>query len=257
MYFSSLLSLIYLATTQASPIASKQYERAAKPAAFFLAGDSTTAIKGGWGNGFLTLLTNGAIGTNFGHSGATTKSFVAGGDWAKVISAVKANSEKYTTYVTIQFGHNDQKEAANISLPQFTTNLKRMTLDVLSAGGHPILTTSLTRRTFSGGKVIENLSEQVAATLQVAKDQKVQSIDLNKASTAYINAVGQANADKYNLESGDRTHVNPEGELLFGNMVAWLIESSTDEGLGAQTESFLAPKTEVVEAIEAGKFILP
>jgi hypothetical protein len=35
----------------------------------------------GWGNGFLGTLVNGAWGINLGHNGATTVSFVAGGDW--------------------------------------------------------------------------------------------------------------------------------------------------------------------------------
>ena len=56
----------------------------------------------GWGTGFLKTLTNGANGTNFGHDGATTVSFVAGGDWAKVIDAVKKAVTAYTPYVTIQ-----------------------------------------------------------------------------------------------------------------------------------------------------------
>jgi lysophospholipase L1-like esterase len=85
-------------------------EHHVKPAAFFLAGDSTTAVQllsndskgGGWGTGFIKTLTNGAIGKNFGHNGATTASFVAGGDWAHVINAVKAAKDNYTSYVTIQ-----------------------------------------------------------------------------------------------------------------------------------------------------------
>jgi lysophospholipase L1-like esterase len=82
--------------------------RQAKPAAFFLAGDSTTAVNGGWGDGFLATLRNSAIGQNRGHSGATTASFVAGGDWGKVLNLVKSNKANYDCYVTIQFGHNDQ-----------------------------------------------------------------------------------------------------------------------------------------------------
>jgi len=35
----------------------------------------------GWGNGFLGTLRNGATGINYGHNGATTKSFVDRGDW--------------------------------------------------------------------------------------------------------------------------------------------------------------------------------
>lgn len=81
--------------------------RADKPAAFYLAGDSTTAVQstngGGWGNGFLnTTLKNGAIGKNYGHNGATTVSFREGGDWATVLGAVEDAKADYTPYVTIQ-----------------------------------------------------------------------------------------------------------------------------------------------------------
>lgn len=130
---------------------------------------------------------------------------------------------------------------------------------VRSAGGSPILVTSLTRRTFNTttGKVIENLAPQVIAALEVAKENKAQFIDLNKASTAYINAIGQSNADLYNLASGDRTHLNPSGEKLFGNLVAKLIGRSPDLDLGTQTKGYLAPNATIVAAIDAGKFILP
>src|SRR5262245_34759754 len=64
-----------------------------KPPAFFLAGDSTTAVQasggGGWGNGFLGFLKSPAWGVNKGHNGATTVSFVKGGDWAQVLGLVK------------------------------------------------------------------------------------------------------------------------------------------------------------------------
>jgi hypothetical protein len=79
-----------------------------KPAAFFLAGDSTTAIinvnktGGGWGDGFLATLKNKAIGFNYGHNGATTASFRSGGDWSRVLAGVAGNKTKYTPFVTIQ-----------------------------------------------------------------------------------------------------------------------------------------------------------
>ena len=105
------MKLLLLATSLASAllaVAATPVSRQAKPAAFFLAGDSTTAVNGGWGDGFLATLRNSAIGQNRGHSGATTASFVAGGDWGKVLNLVKSNKAKYDCYVTIQFGHNDQ-----------------------------------------------------------------------------------------------------------------------------------------------------
>lgn len=77
-----------------------------KPPAFFLAGDSTTAIQssngGGWGNGFISFLRSPAWGVNYGHNGATTVSFVAGGNWDTVLGRVREAKGGFEPYVTIQ-----------------------------------------------------------------------------------------------------------------------------------------------------------
>jgi lysophospholipase L1-like esterase len=39
---------------------------------------------------------------------------------------------------SFQFGHNDQKVAANISLAQYQANLQTMTEQVKAAGGTPV-----------------------------------------------------------------------------------------------------------------------
>jgi lysophospholipase L1-like esterase len=158
-----------------------------------------------------------------------------------------------------QFGHNDQKAAANISIAQFKTNLAKMVEDVRGSGGSPILVTSLTRRTFNSTtkRVIENLKEHATAALEVAKANDVKLIDLNQASTQYINSIGQVDADKYNLSPSDRTHLNVPGELLFGNMVADLISTSKIWKLGEQTRDYLAPSANIIAAIKSGVFILP
>lgn len=51
----------------------------------------------------------------------------------------------------------------------------------------------------------------------------VKYLDLNEASTDYVNAIGQDNADYYNLSDGDRTHLNTAGEKVFGRMVVDLL----------------------------------
>ncbi|KAL2157893.1 hypothetical protein VTH06DRAFT_4947 [Thermothelomyces fergusii] len=199
--------------------------RQAKPAAFFLAGDSTTATDGGWGDGFVALLRNGAVGQNRGHSGATTASFVAGGDWAAVLDLVGRHTAAYDCYVTIQFGHNDQKPAAGISMPQFQANLEAMARDVQRAGGTPVLLTSLTRRTFAADGVLEDSLADVseAARRAAAAVPGAALLDLNAASRAYVQAIGPAAADGYNLAPGDRTHLNPRGEAVFARVVADLL----------------------------------
>ena len=114
----------------------------ANPPAFFLAGDSTTAVQssggGGWGNGFLSFLESPAWGENLGHNGATTVSFVEGGDWDTVLGLVADNRDEFDTYVTIQFGHNDQKPEKGISLEQFQTNLENLASEVKEAGATPV-----------------------------------------------------------------------------------------------------------------------
>tara|TARA_R110002003_G_scaffold251_4_gene17794 strand:- start:2650 stop:2970 length:321 start_codon:yes stop_codon:yes gene_type:complete len=78
-------------------------ERAAKPVYWLLAGDSTTAPAGGWGDAFLsTTVAAGSSDYNWAKSGATTKSFRDGGYWTSVINDVKKYKSSYSVYVTIQ-----------------------------------------------------------------------------------------------------------------------------------------------------------
>ncbi|TVY75737.1 Rhamnogalacturonan acetylesterase RhgT [Lachnellula suecica] len=254
MHFSFPVALLS-GLALASPLNLRQ----AKPPAFFLAGDSTTAAPsgsgGGWGNGFLRTLVKGANGTNFGHNGATTVSFVAGGDWANVLSAVKSNKSTFDPYVTIQFGHNDQKAAANISIADFEANLSKMVSDVRAAGGTPILVTSLSRRNFnSSGEVIEDLAPQVAATISVGGQTSTTVVHLNEESTKYLDAIGQADAAQYNRIADDFTHLNSAGETLFGQMVGWLV---TQSNLATKVQDFIKLNGTIVKDIEAGVFILP
>lgn len=142
MLSTSAVSLALLPSVFALPGGHSKHHDP-KPAAFFLAGDSTTAVQstggGGWGNGFLNwTLKAPAFGVNFGHNGATTVSFRAGGDWARVLGNVSQYKDSNEVFVTIQFGHNDQKPAANISLAEYAANLAQMASDVKAAGGTPV-----------------------------------------------------------------------------------------------------------------------
>lgn len=89
-----------------------------QPPVFFLAGDSTTAIQssdgGGWGIGFLSTLENPAWGFDYGQNGATTVSFVDGGNWSDVISSVQNSSEDYSIFVTIQVGTLERLSRATV-----------------------------------------------------------------------------------------------------------------------------------------------
>ncbi|RYO95256.1 hypothetical protein DL766_002070 [Monosporascus sp. MC13-8B] len=220
LLFSSLALLGLAAAAPSSPDAS-----AAKPPAFLLAGDSTTAVNGGWGDGLLAPLIKPAIGLNVGKSGATTRSFVAGGYWKNVTDHVKKYAGNYDVYVTISFGHNDQKENSGVSFDQYQTNLINMVNEIKNLGGKPLLVSSLTRRVFRGNTVVDSLHDQRLAAIKAAQQTKSTVIDLNAASITYVNAIGKAAAHEYNwgADKKDTTHLNGRGTVVFGRMVADLI----------------------------------
>lgn len=255
---TALVTISSLVSAASVPI--RQGSRAKKPAAFYLAGDSTTAAQsnggGGWGVGFLKTLTNGAIGTDLGYNGDTTVSYVGGGDWANVIDAVTRAKADYTPYVTIQFGHNDQKPSANISLAEYTANLKQLATEAVAAGGVPILVTPISRRSFnSSGVVIQDLSQQRTATIAAANSINVSYIDLNLASTKYLNSIGAADSATYNRIPTDYTHLNPTGSIVFGDLVSWLLTTTTVHG--KDIADYTRPNSTVVSDIVSGTYVFP
>ncbi|KAF5562846.1 acetylesterase [Fusarium napiforme] len=232
------LALTFIGSVQSSPVA-----QAAKPPQFFLIGDSTVAVDGGWGNGFLSYLNAPAKGDNRGVSGSTTVSWKSNGRWDALIKDIGAAKADFEPVVTIQFGHNDQKV---MQLDEFHANLVDIGNQIKAAGGTPasllanlqispvlrscqIFITSLTRRTFQNGEVVQNLKEWAAETIAAAGDVGAQYLELNKASTDYVNAIGNENAQRYNWGEGDRTHLNPAGEIVFGRMVVDLLLEARED----------------------------
>lgn len=172
----------------------------------------------------------------------------------------------------MKFGHNDQKPTANISLAQYSANLKELGLEVVAAGGIPvgatffnsntfannfkIFVTPLSRRKFnSSGLVTEDLSQQREATIEVAESINALYIDLNKASIRYLDSIGSTNSATYNRVPTDFTHLNPKGSVVFGDMVSWLMTTTTE--LGRDIEKYTSPDRKVVEAIENGVYVYP
>ncbi|KAK4143411.1 SGNH hydrolase-type esterase domain-containing protein [Dichotomopilus funicola] len=221
--------------------------RQQKPPAFFLAGDSTTASNGGWGDAFLTVLEGGATGQNEGRSGATTVSYINGEGVELLQGLVTDNTDDYDCYVTLQFGHNDQASTANITMDQFQSNLQFMSEKITAAGGTPIILTPLTRRTFTNGTLDDSLANVSEASRKAAQAAGVPMLDLNAASKAYVQAIGSSDADTYNLAFGDWTHLNEHGATVFARIVADLVEEWR-----LAFDGYITPDEELSEKIKEG-----
>ncbi|CAK7199217.1 hypothetical protein SEUCBS139899_001890 [Sporothrix eucalyptigena] len=208
---------------------------------FVLIGDSTTRGQakdgGGWGDGFLWLLTRGASGVNRGFNGALSTGYFHSPIWEEAIEDIRKMAASRNVYVTIQFGHNDQAPNSNVTLDLYQEALVGMAREVLAAGATPILVTPLARRDFEadGVTVTDNLKDQRERTLlafqevlsaQEPDNKPARLINLNAASLAYIGAIGKTASFRYNKFHPflpDTTHLNELGAIVFGRVVADLI----------------------------------
>ena len=201
-----------------------------------LVGDSTVATGGGWGPGFCAVMKNNVDCEDVALNGRSSKSFIDEGAWTKAL-AIHGN------YYLIQFGHNDQKkDPTRFTDPEttFPATLRRYIADVRALGGTPVLVTSLSRRNYRDGQLIEDLTPYVEATKRVGAAEHVSVIDLNALSVAMLKTMTQEEADKFdagahpdakaenpgatNAQTStvplDRTHLNPYGQRVFGRIVA-------------------------------------
>jgi lysophospholipase L1-like esterase len=215
-----------------------------------LVGDSTVATGGGWGPGFCAAMTPNVACVDDALNGRSSKSFIAEGAWTKAL-AEKGN------YYLIQFGHNDMKgKGADRETDPNTTfaeNLRKYIADARAIGAQAVLVTSLSRRTYKDGAVVEDLKDYAESTRKAGLEEHVSVIDLNAISTTMLNHMTQAEADRFNAvdqekerlavgkTATDRTHLNAMGQKTFGRIVAEQLAEKQPELrkyiLSAATES--------------------
>ena len=210
-------------------------------------GDSTMAVKSGYGPGFCALMVEPVACVNMAKGGRSTGSYRAEGSWTQVMEQLKTNSAFKDTYVLIQFGHNDQpgKPGRSTDLAtEFPANLAQYVDDVKSTGAKAVLVTALTRRSFRDGKLKNDLDAWAAATKKVAAEKSVPVLDLNAESSAAVQKMGPVEANtlamgppppiaiesaatgnsasvpKANGAEFDYTHLGAKGAAYFGRMVA-------------------------------------
>ena len=197
----------------------------AAPAAvrIILVGDSTVAPKNGWGPGFCNDVTAEVSCINLARNGRSTSSYRAEGSWDAVLAQLRAKGAFSTTYVLIQFGHNDQpgKPGRSTDLAtEFPENLRRYVREVKAAGAKPVLVTPLTRRSFKDGVLENTLGPWAEAAKKVAGEEGAPLLDLNTDSVAAVQKMGPAEADTLANPVFDHTHLGEKGATVFGRIVA-------------------------------------
>ena len=206
----------------------------------FWAGDSTVAFnhidsypQTGIGQVFGLYLQEGFEVRDYAVNGRSTKSFIeeemAAGD-----------------LLMIQFGHNDEKEQdpARYAAPfgAYQKNLRTFIEVARSHKAQPVLITPLERRHFDPetALIIPSHGEYPAAMMQVAEEEKVPCIDLNRSSRELMNSLGNEASKEFfvHVPAGkyaafpdgrsDDTHLQYHGAVTFAGLIA---KGLADRGL--------------------------
>lgn len=169
------------------------FEKAGKKITIWMIGDSTMSIKNpsaypetGWGTNFWDST---VIVDNRAKNGRSSKSFRAEGLWQPVFDNLKEDD-----YVFIQFGHNDESKdkGERYSAPaEFKSNLTRYIIETKSKKAVPVLLTPVSRRKFDeSGKIKETHAGYSDLVREVAREQEITLIDLDRKSQELFQQLG-------------------------------------------------------------------
>ncbi|MEM8513661.1 lysophospholipase L1-like esterase [Massilia sp. MP_M2] len=188
----------------------------APPLRIILVGDSTMASSTGYGDALCERFSPETACINLARGGRSSGSFRAEGRWDEVQTLLRESAGFGATYVLIQFGHNDQPGKPGRStdlVHEFPANLARYVHEARTLGAVPVLVTPLTRRSFRGAWVRDDLAPWSAAVRRVAATTQAPLVDLHKLSMADVQAIGPARADAWARTgaNADHTHLGPGG----------------------------------------------
>ena len=195
----------------------------------YLVGDSTLAPNTGYGNALCARLQPEWACVNLARGGRSTLSYRAEGLWDDLLARLKAQpAQAQPPHVLIQFGHNDQpgKPGRSTDLAtEYPANLQRFVDELRAVGAVPVLLTPLTRRTFKGEQLDDQLQPWAEAMRRVAAARAVSLLDLHALSMARVQAMGQGAADDLaeaapGQRRFDRTHLGERGGCVFSQIVS-------------------------------------
>jgi lysophospholipase L1-like esterase len=227
-----------------------------KPTIFTI-GDST--VKNGQGNGagglwgwgdpfqqyFDTtkvLLKNRALG------GTSSRTFQTKGLWNDILKELKKGD-----FVLMQFGHNDgsainddsrargtikgvgeeTEEIDNILTKQhevvhsYGWYLRKMVREAKAKGATPIIVTPIPRNDWENGAIKRTPNSYPDWAMQVALQEKVLCIDLNKSMTENLDQLGENKVTGTYFFSHDHTHTSAEGAKMAAALMVKSIQENS------------------------------
>jgi len=227
----------------------------------FLVGDSTMcdyeptrAPLTAWGMPFRYFFDSTVQIDNRAKGGRSTRTFLSENRWQPIVEKLQEGD-----YVLIQFGHNDEAKEEKYKdrytpVPDYKTNLVKFITEAKAKKAIPVLITPVSRLRFINGIQKETHAEYTAAMKEVARQQNVQLIDLDKKSRDLYQQMGPEHAKLLFMQlapgehpvypngQNDNTHFNEYGARRIAQLVLEGLRENKIE-LGERTVNTRKTKT--------------
>ena len=241
-----------------------------KPTVFTI-GDSTVKNgKGdgaggqwGWGDPIAQCFdTTKVIVKNRALGGTSSRTFQTKGLWEAVLKELKKGD-----FVLMQFGHNDggpvndtlrargtikgvgeeTEEIDNLITKQhevvhsYGWYLRKMVQETKAKGATPILVTPIPRNDWENGKIKRTPASYPDWAMEVALQEKISCIDLNKCMSEKLDGLGETQVTGVYFFASDHTHTSAKGAAMAASLVVDGIKANKKCGLNR----FLTKKPEI------------
>ncbi|MCQ2106612.1 MAG: T9SS type A sorting domain-containing protein [Fibrobacter sp.] len=194
--------LTFIISGKAPAIAGLEIKPKTDVTTLWLCGNSTVVDQilapwAGWGQMSPGFFKSSLAVANYAESGLTASGFYSMKRLAKILAEVKKGD-----YVTVQFAHNDQKNANDVA--NYEATLTKYANEIKAKGAIPLFITSTARQGELDPKTsVGGLPEKMRA---LGKKLGVTVLDLNQHSINLQNALGNNKEKLYMYTASDKTH---------------------------------------------------
>jgi lysophospholipase L1-like esterase len=195
----------------------------------------------GWGDAIIQYFDTTKVDVeNHALGGTSSRTFQTKGLWDKVRNKLKPGD-----FVLMQFGHNDNgplndtlrargtikgvgnesEEIDNLITSQhevvhsYGWYMRKMVRETKEKGAIPVIITPIPRNDWEKSKIKRTPDSYPKWAMKVARQEKVQFVDLNKLMSDKLDLVGKINVTGRFYYSRDHTHTSAEGAVLSASLV--------------------------------------
>ncbi len=236
-------------------------------------GDGTGGLWG-WGDPIALFFDTTKVRVeNHALGGTSSRTFITKGLWETVRNKLKKGD-----YVLMQFGHNDgsalndnsrargtikgvgeeSEEINNILTKQHETvhsygwYLRKMVRETKAKGAIPVIITPIPRNDWENGKIKRTPDSYPQWALEVARQEKIQAVDLNRLMSDKLDTYREAKVTGKFFYSRDHTHTSAEGAVLSASLVVDGLKSLRK----LKISQYLLPNPQIVFPVKKRVFII-